>query len=373
LDADEFILDNIGIIDGGRNTNGNIINGALYFWDHFASSTHVLLEYEGGYATYTLMGGAAAISNDVRINANGGVGTKYPKRYIPVSQGFFVSSILDAGLVGLTQPVVGGNILFKNSQRIYKKETATSSVFLRSNSEGITSITEDDLDLRQKIRLMYVSPDGYHRQLLAGVDENGTNDFDLGYDAPLIESNKEDMYWQFNDTKFIIQAVNNFNDGQVLPIGIKTNKDGLSTIKIEELENIEASTDIFVHDKELNVYHDLKQSNYEVILSAGEYLDRFELTFSNSSLDIKDIKNEDLKLMTYYSNYIDGVVLLNPYLIEVKSVEIYNVLGQSINHFNNITPKDYTVFKMNINSSGTYIIKINTENAILSKKVLVEW
>ena len=132
--ADEFIKDNISNLESnGRNTSGNIINGALYFWDHFASGTHVLAEYQGGYATYTLMGGTAAISNDTRINATGGVGTKIPERYIPVGQGFFVSSVLDASLIGdandpeISQLVVGGNILFKNSQRIYKTEVVSGS------------------------------------------------------------------------------------------------------------------------------------------------------------------------------------------------------------------------------------------------------
>ncbi|RLD26423.1 MAG: hypothetical protein DRI75_11750, partial [Bacteroidetes bacterium] len=204
IDANEFILDNTGIPDGGRNINGNIINGALYFWDHFASSTHVLANYEGGYATYTLIGGTAAISNDIRINATGGIGTKIPERYIPVSQGFFVSSILDAGLVGLTQPVVGGDILFMNNQRVFKQEavsgTNTGSVFLRSNSSNSESVeTQENIDSRPKIRLLFDSPDGYHRQLLVGVDQNASNEFDLGYDAPLIEANQEDMFWYFND------------------------------------------------------------------------------------------------------------------------------------------------------------------------------
>lgn len=370
LDANEFIYDNIGIIDGGRNTNGNIINGALYFWDHFASLTHILAEYEGGYATYTLMGGAAAISNDIRINANGGVGTKYPKRYIPVSQGFFVSSILDAGLAGLSQPIVGGSIVFKNSQRIYKKEATTISIFLKSNSETNSETTEVEIDSRPKIRLTYDSPDGYHRQLLAGVDENATNDFDLGYDAPLIESNKEDMYWQFNNTKFIIQAVNNFNDEQVLPFGIKTNKDGLSTIKIEELENIETITNIFVHDNELNVYHDLKQSNYEIFLVAGEYLDRFEIVFKNGALGNSD--DELISLDVHFSNAKESIIIINPTFKKIQSVQFINMLGQIIYNIKDIPSTNYSEFKTKNISSGTYTIKLNTETGTLTKKVLVK-
>jgi len=377
LDADEFIKDNISNLEtNGRNTNGNIINGALYFWDHFASSTHVLAEYQGGYATYTLMGGTSAISNDERINATGVVGTKIPERYVAVGQGFFVSSILDASLVGLTQPVVGGSILFKNSQRIFKREVVsgsnTGSVFLRSNSTYTESVVaQENIDSRSKIRLMFDSTDGYHRQLLVGVDENATNEFNLGYDAPLIEDAKEDIFWYFNNNKFVIQAVNNFSEAQILPLGVKTNLEGLATIRIEELENIDNNTNIFVHDKELDIYHDLRSSNYQVSLPVGEYLDRFEITFSNNAT-LNDLDNEFNNLNVHFSNATESIVIINPMLREIKSVELFNMLGQSIYALKNIPNINYSEFKTKNISTGTYIIKIETEIGTVSKKVLVE-
>ena len=178
------------------------------------------------------------------------------------------------------------------------------------------------------------------------------------------------MYWQFNNTKFIIQAVNNFNDEQVLPIGIKTNKDGLSTIKIEELENIEVRTDIFVHDNELNVYHDLKQSNYEIFLVAGEYLDRFEIVFKNSALGNSD--DELISLDVHFSNAKESIIIINPTFKNIQSVELINMLGQTIYTIKDIPGTNYSEFKTKNISSGTYTIKLNTETGTLSKKVLVE-
>ncbi len=388
LDADEFIKDNISNMEtNGRNTSGNVINGALYFWDHFASSTHVLAEYQGGYATYTLMGGTAAISNDARINATGGIGTKIPERYIPVSQGFFVSSVLDAGLVGLTQPVVGGTILFKNSQRIFKKEAVTGSntgsVFLGVNpgsskeqiAEETSSETAKIIDARQKIRLMFDSPKGYHRELMVGVDENASNNFDLGYDAPLIESNKEDMFWQFNNTKFTIQAVDNFDKKQVLPIGIKTSKVGLSTIRIETLENIEDTLQVYVHDKDADTYHNLRESAFTFNLSAGEYLNKYEITFTTpdvkgQSLGITD--NELNAVEVYYSNETKSIVLVNPNLSEIKNIELLNILGQSITIFQTVVQQKISEYKVKNLSSGTYVLKMNTVSGSVSKKVLVK-
>ena len=50
---------------------------------------------------------------------------------------------------------------------------------------------------------------------------------------------------------------------------------------------------IFVHDKELNSYHNLKDRHYEVFLLAGDYLDRFEVTLANTNaFDMNDASNE---------------------------------------------------------------------------------
>ncbi len=384
LDADEFIKDNISNLEtNGRNTNGNVINGALYFWDHFANNTHLLAGYEGGYATYTLMGGAVAISNDARINASNQVGTKIPERYIPVGQGFFVSAVADPSLVGapndpgMTQSIDGGQILFKNSQRVFQKENVsganTGSVFLKSDSKSKSGAKgNNNGDSRPKIRLMYDSPDGYHRQLLLGADVNATTSFDIGYDAIMVEDNKEDMYWIYKNTKLIIQAVNVFDQGKVFPLGIKTDKEGLATIKIDSLQNIDSGLDIFIHDKELDLYQNLEADNYEVYLQKGEFLDRFEITFQSSSqsaLEVEDVENRELQV--YFSNEKESIVIHNPALKNIKAIEMYTILGQSIFNFDKSTSAHYTEHKIKQIKPGTYVIKIKTEDGIGSKKVLI--
>ena len=376
IDANEFILDNIGTADGGRNASGNVINGVIYLWDHFASGTHVLADYEGGYATITLMGGTPAICNDVRINATLGVGTKIPERYIPVGQGFFVSAMTDA-TGGLTQPIVGGNIVFKNSQRVYKPEeitgTNSGSVFLKSASSSTNQNIVPTSDTRPKIRLELDSPIGYHRQLLAGVDTNASNGFDLGYDAPLNETNLDDMYWVFNSSKYIIQAVDNFNVSQILPLGVKTSADGISTIRIEQLENIDSSTNIYLHDIDLNIYHDLKQSDYQVYLDAGVYDNRFEVTFdsNNAQLGIDDNNSEDIQI--HYSNGQQSIIIINPKGLEIKSAEMYTILGQSIFKLDTMENETTSMIKTQPLATGTYILEIKTKDGYrTSKKVLVK-
>ncbi|WP_203258493.1 choice-of-anchor D domain-containing protein [Hyunsoonleella ulvae] len=377
LDANAFILDNLSAADGGTNTQ-NVINGALYFWDHFSDNTHNLSSYEGGYATLTLIGGTLAISDDARINVTYATGTKRPERYIPVGQGFFASAVNDPTLTGLSQPIVGGNILIRNSQRVFQRETVsgsnTGSIFVKSNNNKKSSTANNtEKDKRQKIRLMFDSPDGYHRELLVGVDERTTNDFDLGYDAILLDVGNEDMYWNFNDTPLVIQGVNNFEENQQLPLGLKISKSGMATIRINELINIESSTNIYLHDKELNTYHDLKQSDYSINLSPGEYKDRFEITFSSDStlLGTDDFEFNDVQIR--YHNDANTLIIQNPKERTVNSIEIFNLLSQSLKHFDEASNKSEIEHEVDGVSTGVYLVKVHLDNdKAISQKVIIE-
>ncbi|NRA94020.1 MAG: T9SS type A sorting domain-containing protein, partial [Psychroserpens sp.] len=383
MDADEFIKDNLGVLELdsdsnpiGRNVNGNIINGTLYFWDHFASGSHYLAEYQGGYATYTLMGGAVAVNSDIRIDATGDLGTKAPKRYIPVGQGFFVSSVLDSDLIGeandpeIDQTIVGGSIEFKNSQRIFiREDEGSESAFIR-NSNEVASNSNSNIDTRQKIRIKFSSPEGYHRQLLVGVDESASDGFDIGFDGPLIETNVEEMYWRLHNGKLIIQAVNDFNEDQILPLGIKIASEGYTSIKIDDLENIDSSTNIYVHDIELGIYHDLRESDFEIFLGAGDYTDRFEITFGTEdtlTINDQDVAGADV----YFSNDLKSVVINNPNSRLIKSVEIFNVIGQSIVFFETGSYDNNIHIKTDNITTGVYIIKMKVGNNDVTKKVMV--
>ncbi|MGB5419979.1 LamG-like jellyroll fold domain-containing protein [Algibacter sp.] len=372
LDANQFILDNISTLDGGNNET-NVINGALYFWDHFAVNSHNLGNYQGGYAVYTLMGGTVAISTDSRINGTSASGTKLPERYIAVGQGFFVSAD-NGGVTGLTQPIVDGDLNFNNGQRVFQKEIVsnnnTGSSFFKTSKKS-KGEAKTEIDIRKKIRLTFYSPDGFHRNLLIGVDKNATINFDLGYDAVLIEDNKEDMYWNLENSKLLIQAIDNFNEAQKIPFSMKIAKSGLAVVSINELENIDANKNIFVHDIELNTFHNLRESDFSVSLAPGEYKDRFEITFSNNaSLSIEAFV--ELGLEVYFSNNLESLIINNPKSISIKSIEMLNILGQALFKLEPNNNNNHLEYKASQIKAGNYILKIDTEFGMISKKVLIE-
>ncbi|MCX7550258.1 LamG-like jellyroll fold domain-containing protein [Xanthomarina sp. F2636L] len=357
IDADQFILDN-GPIIGGAGTDP-LISGTLYFWEHWGGGSHVTSEYQGGYGTYNLSGGvaAAAFGTPDPDVAQVGTGTKRPERYIPVGQGFFVT--------GETT----GTINFNNGQRVFQKESPSSSIFIRQTEDSQRTL-EEMADTRMKIRIGFNSVNTIHRQLLVTEDLRASMGYDWGFDGKLYQNQMDDMYWLLDSEKYTIQGVNDISESTVLPIGVHTSDPGLNNITIDILENVPDNLDIYVHDKELNIYHDLRVEKYVIHLEAGFYLDRFEIMFTNQILGVEDNELAN-SLQVSYLNANESILIQNPDMLKIKSIKMYNMIGQTIFSVDDVKTETNTEIKTNKLSVGTYIIKLDTEFGEVNKKVLV--
>ncbi len=344
IDAHEFLSDN------------PLTGGTLYFWEHWGGGSHLLGDYQGGYAQYNYSGGTGAASygtNDPDVGT-GGTPVKLPGQYIPVSQGFFVYG------------ASSGTVNFENDQRVFVKEGATST-FVRSASRTI-DYSEDE---RMKFRIGFNSYNEVHRQLLLTVDENATANVDWGYDGTINEQQIDDMYWMIDDEKYVIQGTNVVTQETVVPLGIHVRDDGINTITIDHLENVPQDVEIYVLDTEANIYQDLRAADYQVFLTSGEHLDRFSIVFKTPTLGNDDYDLPDT-FEVHYSNSEKSLIILNPTIIEIESIEIFNILGQSIQRFDDVPNQTNTLIKVNNLSTGAYIIKLNAEIGTISKKVLVK-
>jgi hypothetical protein len=347
IDANEFIA---------NNTN---TTGALYFWEHWGGSSHNTSQYQGGYAVYNLSGATPAMQYDFATGGNTGTSgaNKLPGRYVPVAQGFFVTGVST------------GSIIFNNGQRVFEKE-GVNSVFIKSNQlNANTSTVTDD---RMKIRLGLNSLSGYKRQILVTVDNNATPQIDFGYDALNPETQIDDMYWMIDSDKFVIQGIDNIDINSILPLGVLTNTDGNLSFKIDELINVPNSLNIYIYDTLENTYHDIKNNpDFTINLDAGEYLNRFELRFNNTTLSTEEF-NEEAIIEYYFENNNEAIIINNPKLYNIESVELFNVLGQSIIRFENIKTQNHVELKTNGFSTGNYVLEIKTDIGKLSNKVLIE-
>jgi hypothetical protein len=385
IDATEFILDNMSIADGGNNPTETVFNGALYFWDHFGKEdSHYLADYVGGYATRNLTGGAIAISNDSRINntSDGGSpaeGTKVPGEYIAVNQGFFVNTTLagfnnDNGIP--ISAVDGGTIVFKNSQRVYVPEDASTSLFFKSTKGKTTktSKVKTNSDAAPVIRLMYDSPLGYHRQIVLGENTNASKGFDLGYDAFLIDINKEDMYWTLNNGKFVIQGVNSFDDTQSFPIELIVKKAGDIALRLDGMENVDSNKSVSIKDNTTGEAFEITNDPFTLHLEPGTYNNRFEVVFqsnesSNTILNTENNNDFSSEILVYFDFESSDLKLVNKNNLHLSNVTIFNILGQNVKSID-LDSFESESISLSL-SKGAYIIKLQTEKGIINKKVII--
>lgn len=353
IDAVQFLLDNKDKASGLGTTNG-----ALYFWKHWGGGSHIADDYQGGYATFSLSGSVPAASQGSNIpkNFTEGSSTDIPTRYIPVGQGFYITS------------EANGTINFNNKQRV----SFTKNTNQYKNNTLHRKDKTETIDSRMKLRIGFNSVNKIRRQLLITADKNATTGIDWGYDSKYIDTQIDDMYWMINNQKFLIQGVKEITKETIIPLGIHTDNAGLNSITIDETENITKDLDIYLYDKELNLYHDLQSAKYETFLEAGSHLGRFEIAFSKaqtlSAITLKPENNIDV----YYSNEKQSIVIDNTSLKAITSVEMFNILGQALFNINTDSNKSHLEYRVPKNIAGNYILNIETDSGKISKKVSIQ-
>ena len=352
LDANQFIIDNDETLGGTGSATGT-----LYFWQHWGGGSHVLAEYKGGYASYTLAGGSPAPF----------MGTpppgliKRPGRYIPVAQAFFVTA------------KTTGTIKFNNGQRVYQNENGITSLFVKPGftKQSKASAKNDIADSRTKLRLGFNSVNNIRRQILVTADPATTCGYDWGYEAPYIDNLIDDMYWMIEGEKYTIQGINEICESTVMAIGIHTKNDGYNSINLDSLENAPDNMNVIIHDKTLNTSHNLTESSYNTYLPAGEYLNRFAISVSSKEL-LANATIESTIFEAYYSNETKSIIIHNPNQKTIKSTEVLNILGQTIQNFASTSNQNLIEYKPQQISPGAYIIQIKSDSGIISKKVLIK-
>jgi len=349
IDAVKFLQD-----------NKETLNGSLYFWKHWAGGTHEATGYQGGYATYSLAGSLpAVIKGDITVEKEMMSLNSVPNRYIPVGQGFYVSAMKN------------GTIEFNNNQRVFDIPYSQGTVSNDENQPRKIDTNKEE-DSRLKIRIRLNSANNLNRQLLLTIDENTTSEVDWGYDSKSIDNQMDDMYWLINNEKYVIQATDRLQEESSIPIGIHTNKSGFNTIILDAIENNKNDLDIFIYDKASNKYHNLSQSDFKIFLDQGEYLDRFEIRFSNTSETLStNNSTEDKGVDFYYSQDERSFIIENKSSETIESIEMFNILGQSLFCLKLNTNRNYLQYKIPEQISGTYVVKIKIKFGTATKKIAI--
>ncbi len=267
------------------NDNANI-QGAYYLWTNCAGLLNGRHQ-PAGYTTYSAGAGATAA-----CSGNGPVAS----RYVPVAEGFYI----EANALG--------NLTFNNAQR----SNVVTPFVNRSNKD--------------RVWLDFKSEAGDFQQILVGFFEEASDKKDRLFDAHHPNTADFSLYSLIGKDKYVIQGLSAWqNTDRVVPIGYKVTKQGAYTINLNRAEGVlSREVNIYLYDKDLNQWTNLKNASLTFESDAGTFDNRFELVFSRKTTDeLIAIFSGKLELRSKKDDFN-----LVSRLSNIKAVKIYTVDGK---------------------------------------------
>jgi len=237
-------------------------------------------------------------------------------------------------------------------------------------------------DTRQKFRIGFDANSIDHRQLLLTIDDRATDSVDWGFDGKMYEVFEDDIYWAIdNSNKYVIQATNTLAVDKEFPLGIITTG-GEFTIKIDSLENPTEEFVIYLKDKELNQVYNLQDTAYTTTLSAGEYTNRFALTFKDPSYQQQQDEEEEIVEETepitkeeifnlYFSNDDSSIKIINHKNKFIVAVNLFSINGRHFKRWKLHEYKDEINIPVSV-KKGVYIVSAITQKSKINKTILVQ-
>ena len=352
--------------------------GIAYYWEQDKTvNSHVLVNYQGGYGTFSPIGIGPttygvyvpatfnSYNNDGSLNVVGASsGLAIQRKYAPIGQGFMIQGKATGAPVAVS---------VKNVHRSYYKEADVYSQFERGlvNNEQIKT-QDSDVDQLSIIRLNTIMNNQFTKQLALVFLPTATDGVDRGIDAlsPDGDALPNEVYFVLDDHKYVIQGTS-FDPTKRIPLGIKASNVSSFSFDASLVSNIDAGQPIYLYDAEDGSYHDIKNSSYTVFLQAGTYNNRFQLTFLNS-LAINPSTALANIVITHQVN-IHTIEVANPNAVALSTFALYDLAGKQLLYQDQMgNARSYEFSTTNL-AHGLYIAKLITrENEQVVQKIIVE-
>ena len=368
-------------------TDATNSTGIAYFWEQDKTvNSHFIADYKGGYGTFSpgalnsvgIYVPATFYSYDGSGNqiTQTGMGANYERRFSPVGQGFMIGGSAN------------GTVNMKNSYRVFVKEGAVNNSQFEKNLNssktnkssiylsGIESVSGFDytkiiVEATPQIRLNTLLNSQGVRQLALAFIPEATDGVDHAMDAISTSDGPADIYFVLDDNEYVINALN-FDVDKKIAIGFKNTAEANYKITVNQILNFTDAENIYIHDKILDVYHDIKNSFYDVTLPEGVNNTQFEITFKKEvTLGIDSAESSNF--IMYQNNTTKNLTINNPKQKELVACNLYDIVGKLIFTKKDLgSNTDYSFSTAGL-SDGIYIVKlITTENPDIGKKIIIK-
>ena len=321
IDADKFLTENSSLFDG-----------VIYLWKAQTTNDGAAQLYTiADYIAYTKAGTTADLGTGTDNTFSGKIAS---------GQGFKVKAL------------GAGNALFTNCMRV----VGSNSQFYRIND--FATNTTETVD---RFKLNLQTSTGIANQVLVAYLPQTTLGYDYMYDAELYSVSPTKMYSILdNDTKKLaINARPTFENTDEVTVGFtkETATTTQMSFNIVEKEGLFASnqTPIYLHDNQLNVYHDFATGPYVFTTTSQENNTRFKIVYQNALLG-NDSFDSNLTIAT-----LNDKVLKVASKVTIDEVKVFDMTGRLVL---NVAAENQAVsFAADFNQAvGVYIVKVKLTN-----------
>lgn len=359
--------------------NALLCDGTALYWEHDKTvNSHLIAAYRGGYGVYNGVTNVYVPATFYTYTGTGAQGpiastplNSYERKFAPIGQGFMIRGIAN------------GNVQLKNTHRVYRKEgVATNSQFEKNATatnefyENIPNLAGIDYTQVSKAATPHIKiniglNDQAVRQVALVFMDNAIEGYDKADSkSPDVEANLPvDSYLYLDNTEFV-QSTNRFDIQNKYPLGFKNTANATYKIQVANMVNFNAAENVYLHDKELDTYYDIKNAEVSFMMPAGVNNSKYEITFVANALNTDTSSYSDFTV--FQNNSGNMLTIKNPTHQDIVSCTVFDMAGKTIITKRDLGVKDTYEFPTNNWSQGIYIVKLNTKsNKEISKKVSI--
>jgi hypothetical protein len=247
---------------------------------------------------------------------------------------------------------------------------ATDIIFYQFNG---TNQSDTFLKTSNSIVTLNIGANGVSSDTEVYYLEEGTNDFDNGYDASKftgVASNFAVYTGQISDvTKKLARQVISLADIEnlIVPVGV-TAEAGKEITFSAAASNLPSGLKVFLEDRLLNTFTRIDDATYKVTLSeATNGVGRFYMRTTSSSLSVDTLNAQSIGIFATSNSTVRIVGLSNG----ESNIKIFNILGKQVlnQDFQSKSLTDIALPKL---AKGMYIVQLQTEKGNVNKKIILE-
>ncbi|UMY66873.1 MULTISPECIES: T9SS sorting signal type C domain-containing protein [unclassified Flavobacterium] len=258
--------------------------GTLYFWGHYSQAPGA-----SNYAMYNALGGTAAYP-----------GGPVPNGTIQTGQGFLFHNTSGLTQVQFTYAMQTGN----NDGQFFRSFEGDRSRFWLNLSMGDTPAN----------------------QIMVGYVPEGTMGEDPSLDGPLSVTGHA-IGTLIGTERYGIQARPAFDVTDVVPMSLHAEAAGTFRISLDHVDGLfEEDQAIFLKDNLTGVVTNLKEASYSFATEAGDFNDRLQLQYVNTTLSTPDFTANTVYI---YKNE-DKILTVNVGLAEIGSIKVFDIRGRLV-------------------------------------------